>query len=119
MRVLAILLFLLAGHAAAANPPSAWVDLDQPGQLERLQQRRPEHYRIVQQILREAPKRPIASWRGWMQASFAASSASGHLLKTSFPAKAQLQFQLDDTQYRAQLTLRDDVPQALPAKGLP
>jgi hypothetical protein len=39
------------------------------------------------------------------------------LVKTSYPPQARLEFVLDDTEYRALVTLRNVEPSVMPATG--
>ena len=92
------------------------VDLDSPGALERVQREHPEHARAISQILREAPQRKPQTLAGWVRTAFDARMASAMLVKTSYPPQARLEFVLDDTEYRALVTLLNVEPTVSPAK---
>ena len=103
---------LAAGAAPALRQP---VDLDAPGALERVQREHPAHARTITQILREAPCRRPQGLAGWVRTAFDAKMASAMLVKTSYPPQARLAFVLDDTEYRAMVTLLNVEPVVTPA----
>lgn len=116
MRIL--LAALLASATLAANAGAALrqqVDLDSPGALERVQREHPAHAKAITQILREAPYRRPQALAGWVRTAFDAKMASAMLIKTSYPPQARLEFVLDDTTYRALVTLRNVEPTVTPA----
>ena len=99
---LAAVAFCSVGYAFADEATVRRVDLDRPGALENLKRENPAHYAKVERILREAPKLPLPTMAGWMQAQFDARQVSApYLLKTSLPAQARISFLLDDTRYEA------------------
>lgn len=53
---------------------------------------------------------------GWVRTAFDAKMASALLIKTSYPPQARLEFVLDDTEYRALVTLRNTEPSITPAR---
>lgn len=118
-----ILAALPASAALAVNPNvnagldvSSHVDLDQPGARARVQRDNPAHFRAITRILREAPQRPPQTLAGCARTAFDARMASALLIKASYPPQARLEFVLDDTEYRAMVTLRNTEPSISPAK---
>lgn len=111
--------WLLASLIALALPCAAAeriVDLNRPGALEALEQANPAHFSKVQRILREAPRLPLASLPGWVRTQFDAREVSlPYVLRTSYPAQANLSFVLDDTRYSAVIRV-DAEPTVTPAK---
>jgi hypothetical protein len=111
---------LLASAALSANAGFEavhHVDLDTPGALARVQRDNPVHFRAITRILREAPERKPQTLAGWVRTAFDARMASSMLVKTSYPPQARLEFVLDDTEYRALVTLRNVEPSVMPATG--
>ena len=112
--VIAALLASAALSAHAQFDASRHVDLDTPGALARVQRDNPAHYRAITRILREAPERKPQTLAGWVRTAFDARMASALLVKTSYPPRARLEFVLDDTGYRALVTLRNVEPSFAP-----
>ncbi|MFC5460865.1 hypothetical protein [Massilia niabensis] len=107
---------LVANPGAYAAPgPTRHVNLDMPGALERVRQDNPAHFAAITQILREAPVQRPQALAGWVRTAFDAKMASAMLIKTSYPPQARLEFTLDDTGYRAMVTLRNTEPSISPA----
>lgn len=120
MRLLSFALLASAAlfiNVNAAPGPAGFVDLDAPGALARLRHDHPEHVEAVTRILREAPQRRPQALAGWVRTAFDARMASAMLIKTSYPPQARLEFLLDDTEYRAMVTLRNVEPAVMPATG--
>lgn len=116
MRILLAALLASATLAAHAGPaPRQHVDLDSPGALARVQRDNPAHAKAITRILREAPYRRPQGLAGWVRTAFDAKMASAMLVKTSYPPQARLEFVLDDTEYRAMVTLRNVEPAVTPA----
>jgi hypothetical protein len=114
-----VLAALLASAAFSANADfgtAHQVDLDTPGALERVQRDHPAHFRAITEILREAPYKRPQALSGWVRTAFDAKMASAMLIKTSYPPQTRLQFVLDDTEYRALVTLRNVEPAVMPAE---
>jgi hypothetical protein len=108
---------LSAGVSANAGiEATSHVDLDTPGALERVRHDNPAHFRAITQILREAPQCKPQTLAGWVRTAFDARMASALLIKTSYPPQARLEFVLDDTEYRALVTLRNVEPSIGPAR---
>jgi hypothetical protein len=110
---------LLASASLAAHAgfeASRHVDLDTPGALAKVQRDNPAHFRAITRILKEAPERKPQAIVGWVRTAFDARMASAMLVKTSYPPQARLEFVLDDTEYRALVTLRNVEPSVLPAR---
>jgi hypothetical protein len=112
--ILAALLASAAFSAHAGLGAVRQVDLDAPGALERVQQDNPAHYRAITDILREAPYRRPQTLSGWVRTAFDARMASVMLIKISYPPRARLEFMLDNTEYRAFVTLRNVEPVVTP-----
>jgi hypothetical protein len=114
----ALLAALVAGSVLSAHAGLDvvhHVDLDTPGALARVQHDNPAHYRAISTILREAPRLEPRMLPGWVRTAFDARMASALLVKTSYPPQARLEFVLDDTEYRALVTLRNVEPAFRPA----
>jgi fructose 1,6-bisphosphatase len=114
--VVAALLASVAFSAHADFGAVHQVDLDTPGALARVQRDHPAHFRAITEILREAPYRRPQALSGWVRTAFNAKMASAMLIKTSYPPQARLEFVLDDTEYRALVTLRNVEPSVTPAE---
>jgi hypothetical protein len=114
--VVAALLASVAFSANAGLGAVHQVDLDIPGALARVQRDHPAHFRAITEILREAPYRRPQALSGWVRTAFNAKMASAMLIKTSYPPQARLEFVLDDTEYRALVTLRNVEPSVTPAE---
>jgi hypothetical protein len=97
------------------SPGPRHVDLDTPGALARVQHDHPAHYRAITEILKGAPARKPQNIAGWVRTAFDARMASAMLVKTSYPPRARLEFVLDDTEYRAMVTLHNVKPVLMPA----
>ena len=116
MRLVSFALLAGAALCASAAPGLArHVDLDAPGALEQVRQDNPAHFQAITRILREAPDRRPQALAGWVRTAFDARMASAMLIKTSYPPQARLEFTLDDTAYRAMVTLRNVEPSISPA----
>jgi hypothetical protein len=100
--------------AHAGPEASRHIDLDSPGALAQVQRDNPAHYRTITKILREAPGRKPQNLAGWVRTAFDARMASALVIKTSYPPRARLEFVLDDTEYRALVTLRNVAPAVVP-----
>ncbi|SRR5258708_6132778 len=110
MRTLALVLLTCAASAYAATPAKTVVDLDRPGAMDALEQANPEHFRRVSGVIDLASEMPCftpqfakLSW-----AKFDAESAGcGVMLLTSYPAKRQLSFTIEDTTYNSIVTIKN------------
>jgi hypothetical protein len=113
-----VLVLAAAATVASAETPAVkrTVCLDHLV-LEELKTSNPERYAQVRKVMASASElcRPNAA-RQWQVANVSAASCSSMLLKTSFPPKRTVGFQIDDTWYVANVIVRD-----LPAlrTGLP
>jgi hypothetical protein len=114
--VLAALLASAALSSHAGFEAGRHVDLDAPGALAKVQRDNPAHFRAITRILQEAPQRKPQTIAGWVRTAFDARMASALLVKTSYPPQARLEFVLDDTEYRALVTLRNVEPSVMPAR---
>src|SRR5258707_9785374 len=109
MRPLALVLLPCAASAYAATPARTVVDLDRPGAMDALEQANPEHFRRVSGVIDLASEMPCftpqfakLSW-----AKFDAESAGcGVMLLTSYPAKRQLSFAIEETLYRSTVSIK-------------
>ena len=102
------------GHVAVTHQPGARITsikrtvyLDHVV-LEELKKSNPEHYAQAQRVMAAAselcaPNRA----RLWQAMSVSNGDCSGMVLKTSYPPKRQIGFQIDDTQYIALVTVTD------------
>jgi len=114
--LLAFVLALAAAPALAGFPPTRYVDLDQPGALERVRHDNPAHFAAITHILREAPELKPQVLPGWMRASFDANIQSVLAIKLSYPPQTRLDFTLGTTRYVAIVTLRNTEPYLSPAR---
>jgi hypothetical protein len=112
-RFLAALLALAIGTGALAGPAETplTVDLRDPAALVQLERSNPEHYRKIRQILAGLLEQPDRAESDWLQTTFGASDVevSRYLLKTSYPPKQMLRFQLDNVRYTMHVTRSDIV----------
>ena len=103
---------LLAGFLAVASaetpPIQRTVYLDSVV-LEDIKTSNPEHYAQIQRVMASASQmcKPNAA-RGWALANTeSASTCSTMVLKTSYPPKRQISFQIENTRYIANVIVRD------------
>ncbi len=111
----ALLLAAIASTALARPPAFGVVDLDRPGALAEVRRENPEHYQAIKRILAEAPTRRPETVAGWVRTAFDAEMSSVMRIKTSYPPKARLSFQLEHTRYEAVITLQNTEPYLTPA----
>jgi len=128
MRMLATLLcFSAVAQATGLAEP---VDLNAPGALGSLQQRRPDHYAKVQAILGLVQRKPQLDLGPWIEARFDASNVDFQpLWRASDPPKVKISFTLDNDRYTAvvapelqparAMRARQDAPHMLPARASP
>jgi hypothetical protein len=100
---------LFAMHVAAAFPDKV-VYLDGAADLAQLRATNPVHAARAEKILAAAnelcrPEPGTISYAGFQARDI---SCSDMLLRTSFPAKRQIDFTLDDTRYIALVVITDD-----------
>jgi hypothetical protein len=106
---------ILVSQANARSPET--INLNEPGALEALQRDNPAHYLTVHQILDNLLKQPESQVPRWLQTTFNAKDVRYiRVLLTSYPPKRDLSFTLDDTRYKARLTLINDRVKIVPAK---
>ena len=106
---------ILVSQANARSPET--INLNEPGALEALQRDNPAHYQTVRQILDNILKQPESQVPRWLQTTFNAKDVRYiRVLLTSYPPKRDLSFTLDDTRYKARLTLINDRVKIVPAK---
>jgi hypothetical protein len=112
--------------AVAACVSGAWavspggggvVYLDDAASLAELRTANPVHYARAQKILAAANQlcRPTAGEVEYAKFDAKNISCLRSLIKTSNPAKRQISFRLDDTQYIALVTLTDGPPRLVAA----
>jgi len=100
--------FLIIGSFALADgAPRA--DLDRPGVLDQLKQQHPQRYQAVSALLRAPEHAPCqASELEVPKTRFSVRDLEfGMMLSTSYPAKRDVSFELDGTQYEATVVLKD------------
>ena len=110
MKTAAFALALLAALPAAATPPVALVFLDRPGELARIERENPDHFRRITGII-EASAQACRRDETGQQVRVkyeAVKTSCGSLIKTSYPAKFTLSFQLDQTRYLVTATQPPD-----------
>ena len=106
---------LLVSLANARSPEMR--NLNEPGALEALQRDNPAHYLIVRQILDNVLRQPQSQVPRWLSTTFNAKDVRyAPVLLASYPPKRDLSFTLDDTRYKARLTLSNDHVKIVPAK---
>ena len=103
MRLLAALLLVMATTALAGRT----VDLDAPGALEALQKSNPGHFGKLQNLVARTMSRDEASVERIILAAGGSAIHRGHLIRTSYPARAPLSFVLDDVRYVITVTVPD------------
>jgi len=93
-------------HAQTAQAPR-FVDLNQPGAMDKLKRDDPAHYATVQAILDSASTMPQNRAEPYVRATYHARDVLfGMVVLTSNPPKTDLTFRLDDVVYRRLVTLR-------------
>jgi hypothetical protein len=86
--------------------PGRQVNLNAPGAMETLEATNPAHYLRIQQIVAGLSERGYDAVPGWIRTTFDAKDVSySELLLVSLPPQRRLSFTLDDTHYRATITL--------------
>ena len=118
--ILASLAAAVAISAAAQIEPHAYqpaVRLDRLGALEALAVTKPGHYQRAVEIIRVAQAMPCGLKLRALMAEHDARDVrcSPTILLTSYPAKRDLAFSIDDTPYALRVTLLDDA-ELLPAR---
>ena len=113
MRILAPLFFVSAiAQATGFEQP---IDLNAPGALKYLQERRPAHYQKIRAILALVESRPQLNLGPWIEVHFEASDVDFlHLWRVSDPPTMKVSFTLDDIRYTAVV-----VPVLQPARAMP
>jgi hypothetical protein len=109
--VCSIVFFVVTCMVAVAAYSGSSIDLNRPGVLEKLQHQNPEHYRIIQEILSGLYRQRDSGVPHWIQTKFNAQDVTYlPVLLTSLPPQRRLSFALDNTHYKALLTLTDIGP---------
>ena len=110
-------LFAVSCAMAGDYRPGRTINLNRPGVLEALQQDNPAHYQKIQEIMAGLFRRPQSEVPRWIQTRYNARDVSYSLgLLTSDPPKRRLSFALDDTRYRAVVTLTHVKAEIIPAE---
>jgi hypothetical protein len=115
-RLSVVILTLAALVPAFAGPPTSFVDLRTPQALENLKRENPAHFEKIRQILAGLEEKPDRVESDWLQATFAAQDVdlSRMIVKTSYPPKQLLSFQLEQVRYTLYVVRRDMVGQFEP-----
>lgn len=93
------------------------INLNAPGAMETIQETNPTHYLRIQQIVAGLRERSHEAVPRWIQATFDAKDVSySDLLLVSHPPQRRLFFTLDDTHYRATVTLERRRAQIYPTR---
>ncbi len=101
--------------AATAWAGDSVVHLNGPVDLEQLRRSNPGHYRQALKII-DAANELCKPHEGAVEYAKAKEvSCSQMLLRTSNPAKRQISFRLDDTEYVALVAMTDDPPKLVAA----
>jgi hypothetical protein len=109
-------LLLLLSPMAHAGMVGGVIDLTDPGALESLRDRRPDHYAKVRAILKVAETRPAVGASQWIEARAGASDVELLQWRVSDPPKLVVSFTLDDTRYTAQVVPFLPAAHAVPAR---
>jgi hypothetical protein len=112
-----IALFVVSCAVAGDSRPGCTINLDQPGVLEALQHDNPAHYQKIQEIMAGLFGRSDSEVPRWIQTTFNAHDVSyTPVLLTTDPPQRHLSFTLDNTSYRAVVTLTHLKPEIIPVK---
>lgn len=120
--LLTIVLTLLSVTGASAVPPPVHrqVDLNRPDALERLRVSNPSHYAMVLRIVDGLTKRSSYDALHWIRGNFPARDVTYSLyVLTSYPPQRDLSLILDNTRYRARVTLTAGGAVVYPVKRSP
>ena len=112
-RLSVVVLVLAVSIPVFAGPPSSFVDLRTPQALENLKRENPAHFEKLRQILAGLEEKPERVESDWLQATFDAQDVdlSRMIVKTSYPPKQLLSFQLEQVRYTMYVVRRDMVGQ--------
>lgn len=113
MRTLCSVL-VLASSVAQAAALGGVVDLNGPGELQALRERRPEHYARVEAVLALARAAPPARAGSLIEARLGASDVELLQWRVSDPPRLRVSFTLDDARYTAEV-----IPVLPPAHAIP
>lgn len=92
-----------------SSAPSAYVNLNAPGALEKLKQSNAKHYETFAKILHGLNERSFESVPRWIRTTFDARGVLySPILLTSFPPQRDLSLTIDRTRYSARITLAPD-----------
>jgi len=116
--VLALASAAILTGAGVAPPPAKTIYLSGAAALDELRDTNPLHYARAVKIIAAAPQLCRFDTPGTVFAAFEARDVRclRGFLKTSFPAKWQLDFQLDEVHYVALVTVTGVTPRLLPAR---
>lgn len=117
LAALACVSVCLATDFAASPAPPRLVHLDGIKSLEALRKSNPAHFARAERIIAAANEicRPGPLESDFTRFEAKDISCNGSVLKTSNPAKKELQFTLDRTRYLALVAITDDAPRVRPA----
>lgn len=103
--------------AEGSDTVSRTIDLNRPGALEALEHSNPQHHEKIREMMEGLVKQPESKVPGWLQVNFEARDVKyGPMLLTSHPPQKYLSFTLDETHYKATVTLAKERAQISPAK---
>jgi len=114
---LALVSFSAVGAAADPVTPLRTIDLNQPAVLDSLRHDNPLHYEKISKIVDGLVQQSDTAVPRWMQTNFDAHNVQyGPVLLTSYPPQKNLLFTLDNTRYKATVTLTKARAEIVPAK---
>jgi hypothetical protein len=118
LRLKVVILALAVAIPVFGGPPSIFVDLRTPQALENLKRDNPAHFEKVRQILAGLEEKPERVEGDWLQATFDAQDVdlSRMIVKTSYPPKQLLSFQLEQVRYTMYVVRRDMVGLVQPVR---
>lgn len=118
--LLATLLLYFPSSMVSADDarPTKYVNLNIAGEMKKMRESNPSHYERVQAILEGLAERRSSDVPNWMRTRFEARNVVyTDILLTTEPAQRDLSFVLDDTAYRARVTLEGGRAQVWPIKN--
>lgn len=120
VRILCALVFfsLSPSTALAQQQQLPYVDLNVPGAFEKLERSNPEHFQKINTIIRDLDKHTVSEVPRWIQAAFNAKDVVySYIVLTTSPAQRELSLVLDNTRYRARVTLDHGGAKVFPVKN--
>ena len=118
--ITATLVLVLCPFASAqSDPPARYVNLNSPGDMEKVKAARPAHYEAIQGIVAGLGRNPHSTDARWIQTAFHAKDVwYGGALLTSYPPHRDIAFTLDATRYQGRVTLGSGGAYFVPVKPL-